>query len=484
MPPSRASVGKRKGRDPELSQLLKLVLEKLGSEDTDSSDMLSDTEDSGPNSSRPRNAFPPVKRRKNGKAPASATPRQASSPPAQVTPTEIPVPTVAAPPVPQGSSEGTTMTPALGVEEVLSNIKKSLASLAPAMQPGVPPAPLPGVPTPAVQPLPSNTPQAPVQQAQVQDSSRQALLEVSRLLASITGPASNPPPPTTQWNANDSLQNSLSELKRQVEALAAAHSSNPSQVSSNSTSVTPTPSTVITATPSVSNVLPNIIKVPGQDNSAKEGTTDALLSRLGKLTAHVSAEVKEKNCKGEVVDMFSLIRARRREVDAKDKEAKSSSSGDRKPKVEGNITNWLFGFNVFMSVLLERKPELGISSIYYANKILKAQHTYGGSAWLDYSRDFRWAKVEDPSIGWDQTEVNVWLECVNNKVPGRQPFRSQFSGEKKGSCWAFNRKVFSCHAGSCKFGHNCSFCGHPSHPEFKCIKKSKEKGRDASKPSN
>ncbi|KAJ1141757.1 hypothetical protein NDU88_008085 [Pleurodeles waltl] len=221
--------------------------------------------------------------------------------------------------------------------------------------------------------------------------------------------------------------NKSSTGAKPVDALAAAHTSIPSQVASKSPSVTPTQSAVNTATPLVSNVVPEIIKVPGKDNSAKEGTTDALLSRPGKLAAHVSAEVKEKIWKGEFVVIFSLIRAKRREVDIKDKEAKSPSSGDKKPKVEENITNWLFGVNVFMSVLLEKKPDLGISLIYYANKILKAQHTYGGSAWLEYDRDFRWTKVEDPSIGWDQTEVNVWLECVYNKVPWRQPFRTQYS---------------------------------------------------------
>ncbi|KAJ1195271.1 hypothetical protein NDU88_004552 [Pleurodeles waltl] len=159
---------------------------------------------------------------------------------------------------------------------------------------------------PAALPLPPTTPLAPKKQAQVQDSSRQALLEVSRLLASINGPASNPPPPTTPWNSNDFLQNSLTELKRQVDAPAAAHTSVPSQASSNSPCVTQTPSSVITAPPLVPNVLYNIIKVPGRDNSAKEGTTNALLSRP------------------------------------------------------------------------EKKPDLGTSLIYYANKILKAQHTYGG----------------------------------------------------------------------------------------------------------
>ncbi|KAJ1107667.1 hypothetical protein NDU88_005057 [Pleurodeles waltl] len=204
MPPSKASAGKRKERDPELSRLLKMVLEKLGNDDTDSSDVASDNEDNGAKSSRPRQShvapravFLPVKRRNKGKAPASAPPMQASilgvSPLEQVAVPEIPVPAVCAQPELQGKREGATMSMGLGVAEVLANVRKSLASLAPATVPGVLPTPLPGVPTPAALTLAPPTPQVPTQQTQVQDPSRQALLEVSRLLASINGQASNPP---------------------------------------------------------------------------------------------------------------------------------------------------------------------------------------------------------------------------------------------------------------------------------------------------
>ncbi|KAJ1141598.1 hypothetical protein NDU88_007926 [Pleurodeles waltl] len=156
----------------------------------------------------------------------------------------------------------------------------------------------------------------------------------------------------------------------------------------------------------------NIIKTPAPDEVTG---SDTLLSRPGTLAAHVASEFKEKIWKGDFVDIFSLVRAKRREIESKDKDAKASSYTDKKTKIEENITNWLFGFNVFMSLMLEKKPEIGMSMIFYANKILKAHHMYGGNAWLEYDRDFRWAKVEDPDIGWDQTEVNVWLECVNNK---------------------------------------------------------------------
>ncbi|KAJ1165284.1 hypothetical protein NDU88_005712 [Pleurodeles waltl] len=343
---------------------------------------------------------------------------------------EPPAPVAAPSPVTQGT------TPVLGLEEVLADIRKSLASLAPAAQAGAPPASLTGVAlpaaVPAALPVPPPASKVPEHLAPVQDTSRQTLLEVSRLLASIGTPPVDSPPPTMPWVADDFLQNTLNELKWQVDALSAAHTTN-LQASVLSQSVTLTPGAVVASPPIVQNVQPGPSKVPVQDNSTKEGTSDAVLSRPGKLTAHVAAEVKEKIWKGEFVDIFLLIRAKRREAESKDKEPKSSFFGERKPRVEESITNWLLGFNVFMSVWLEKKPELASSLIYYANKILKAQHTYGGYAWLEYDRDFRWARVEDPSIGWDQTEVEVWLECVNNKVSGRHPFRTQAHSERKGS---------------------------------------------------
>ncbi|KAJ1207118.1 hypothetical protein NDU88_002510 [Pleurodeles waltl] len=51
---NRNKVGKRKGRDPELSQLLKLVLAKLGNGDSDSGKATFDTETNCTESVRPR----------------------------------------------------------------------------------------------------------------------------------------------------------------------------------------------------------------------------------------------------------------------------------------------------------------------------------------------------------------------------------------------------------------------------------------------
>ncbi|KAJ1120605.1 hypothetical protein NDU88_008767 [Pleurodeles waltl] len=81
-----------------------------------------------------------------------------------------------------------------------------------------------------------------------------------------------------------------------------------------------------------------------------------------------------------------------------------------------------------------KKPELGISMICYANKILRAHHMYGGNSWLEYDRDFRWAKVEDPAIGWDQTEKSMLVSTWSMKQSGserKQRDRKQSGSERK-----------------------------------------------------
>ncbi|KAJ1127729.1 hypothetical protein NDU88_006122 [Pleurodeles waltl] len=212
MPSNKASAGKRKGRDPELSQLLKLVLAKLGNDDSDSSDAASNNDVSGTSNSRPRRspvalraAFCPKKPRNKGRAPApQSSPTVVTSPEQSPTPETL-VPSSSAASEHLVGGEIVITTQGQGVADVLADIRKSLASLfAPSMRPVVPPSPLPIISVSAALTSVSPTPQVPTQATQVQDPTRQALLVVSRLQATINVPASNPLP-TTPWNSNDSL---------------------------------------------------------------------------------------------------------------------------------------------------------------------------------------------------------------------------------------------------------------------------------------
>ncbi|KAJ1179964.1 hypothetical protein NDU88_005192 [Pleurodeles waltl] len=214
----------------------------------------------------------------------------------------------------------------------------------------------------------------------MQDATTQALLAVSQLLANFNTSAI-PAQPISPWSSNDGFQNSVAELKHQIEVIAAARSVTPAHTEVVGPCVTPAPG----AQPPAPSATEKSKVTELNNNTSVGGVTavvagqDTLLSRPGKFAAHVGSDVKEKIRKGEFVDIFSLIRAKGREMEVKDKEVNTASHSDKKPKVEEIITNWLFGFNVFMSVMLEKKPELGISMICYANKILKAHHMYGGN---------------------------------------------------------------------------------------------------------
>ncbi|KAJ1128554.1 hypothetical protein NDU88_006932 [Pleurodeles waltl] len=187
-----ASASKINGKDPVLSQLLRLVLEKLGREEAGEVLGSPFRDVGGDRSIRPKRshvapsaAFPPVKRKRNGKTPAPAsstqTPNAVASPPVHIDLPEPPALVAAPSPMTQGVAVNTYAPPVPGLEGVLADIRKSLASFAPTSQSGTPPAPLPVVALPAAVPaaLPVTppTPKAPEHQAQVQDPSRQTLLE-------------------------------------------------------------------------------------------------------------------------------------------------------------------------------------------------------------------------------------------------------------------------------------------------------------------
>ncbi|KAJ1080138.1 hypothetical protein NDU88_000358 [Pleurodeles waltl] len=138
-----------------------------------------------------------------------------------------------------------------------------------------------------------------------QDLTTQTLVSVSQMLANLTVPVPTPPP-TTPW-ASDPLQNSVLELKRQVDALVAARNVPSLQVA--------------TSGPSVSQALGSLSQTPpgGKEHGkvieqgvntivtpAEVTGAGTLLSRPGKLAAHVASEIKEKIWKGDFVDIFSL----------------------------------------------------------------------------------------------------------------------------------------------------------------------------------
>ncbi|KAJ1202947.1 hypothetical protein NDU88_006742 [Pleurodeles waltl] len=321
MAANRVRGGKRKGTDPDLAQLLKLVLAKLGGGDSEGEAAPSDGDDGEVRASRPRRAnvappeaFPPVKRR--NKKQTGETVVQQPTPQAVMTPPPPPVielvtvvtPSIAAaaPSEEIAGHHAGVRSSSTGVEAMLADIRRSVAALA---------APASDVPTQALPIAQGVAPgaSAVTEQGQAagahpgasQDLTTQTLASVSQMLANLTVPVPTPHP-TTPW-ASDPLQNSVLELKRQVEALVAARNVPSLQVATSGPSVSQAPGP-LSQTPPGGKEHGKVIEQGGNTivTPAEVTGADTLLSRPGKLAAHVASE-KENIWKGDFVDIFSLL---------------------------------------------------------------------------------------------------------------------------------------------------------------------------------
>ncbi|KAJ1137693.1 hypothetical protein NDU88_004091 [Pleurodeles waltl] len=174
-----------------------MVLAKLGNDDSDSDDAASDNEVTGVSSGppkrshvAPRVAFPLLKCRTKGKA-------QVMHPFPTIVPTseqspvpESLVPSVSAVPEQSVRAEIASTAPRFGVADVLADIRKSLASLsAPSTVPGVSRPLMSVISTSTALSLVSPAPQVTAPVTQANDPTAQALVEISRLLATIGGGA-------------------------------------------------------------------------------------------------------------------------------------------------------------------------------------------------------------------------------------------------------------------------------------------------------
>ncbi|KAJ1152248.1 hypothetical protein NDU88_005024 [Pleurodeles waltl] len=215
-----------------------------------------------------------------------------------------------------------------------------------------------------------------------------------------------------------------------------------------------------------------------------------ICSEHEQLGLHVPVEVREKIWKGAYIDIFDLLvdKAENEEV-RRCKECAHSREcghGPQRRRVEESLSNWVRAFSIYQAILAERFSGLTAQLACYQNWIVGAHDEYGGTAWKEYDNEFRRIKAYKPSLAWDQIHIITWLHYTNcTQGPGQQPFHgpagmgsgaSGGTGAKKGACWDFNRRTCSRSPGTCRFKHCCSFCGQASHPEFKCFKKSRDKG--------
>lgn len=135
----------------------------------------------------------------------------------------------------------------------------------------------------------------------------------------------------------------------------------------------------------------------------RKETLPCTLSLLG---FHLSTGIKEKNWRGEFLDLLSLLPSSKefiQKAGGKDDKAEE----DRRRPINKNFINRLQAFLIFASVLCERHPEKITGLFQHLDIILEAYKNFEGTAWFIYDESFRQKLAVHPILQWG-TKVN-WL---------------------------------------------------------------------------
>lgn len=105
------------------------------------------------------------------------------------------------------------------------------------------------------------------------------------------------------------------------------------------------------------------------------------------LGSHLALSVKGKIWKGEFVDMFNLLQVEPEPVLKLGDPIKDSET-TKKGKIDKNWMNWLNGFVIYASVLLQMYPNKAIALFKSLDFFYRAFRDYNEPAWSSYDEYF------------------------------------------------------------------------------------------------
>ena len=164
----------------------------------------------------------------------------------------------------------------------------------------------------------------------------------------------------------------------------------------------------------------------------------------------------------------------------------NTNSGVGRKREILNVGEWTDAMLIYLSLVIQKHPELTLPLIKYCTMIREASSRFGTRGALAYDKHFRMKMAVNPSRRWDMMDNEAYLLLLMPQTlsqrgqsynpqkqggplpPGQGgPFRRGRGGTTltPGVCWQYNKD--QCSRQNCKFPHKCSFCGKP-HPQSKC----------------
>ncbi|OWF39199.1 hypothetical protein KP79_PYT25200 [Mizuhopecten yessoensis] len=223
----------------------------------------------------------------------------------------------------------------------------------------------------------------------------------------------------------------------------------------------------------VEQAMNNITGTPAHDIS-----TPIMSSVSRPLDMHVDTRTKQKIWADQYVDFGSLLSTNGSEqfnITVTDNTL--ALIPKTKPVAIKSMDHWISAFQVFVTVVVQAKPELAGPLMKYANIIQHISRKAGDLAANHYDVNFRKCRQAAPhQLPFDQVNQELFLEAMTYNLARKgQPSQNEHEqGHAQGKstqgkvCFAFQRKGV-CNRQHCVFKHLCKTCGGP-HSFRKCSK--------------
>ena len=188
------------------------------------------------------------------------------------------------------------------------------------------------------------------------------------------------------------------------------------------------------------------------------------------MTVHVPKDLIQKVWSGEFVNLSLLLRKGQEQSSASTfslNERGEIEVKKRPSKAIDNIHDWTDAFLIFISIMIQKFPEMSADLLQYLSLIREAEsRSHGSKAWLTYDERFRMRQALYPQ-SWAKINMDLWLRSMTWQA-SFQPSSTTTTPKSNhtlqpissGLCFKFNSAA-GCSFRRCKYDHLCSACRGP-----------------------
>ncbi|XP_060583392.1 uncharacterized protein LOC132739660 [Ruditapes philippinarum] len=123
---------------------------------------------------------------------------------------------------------------------------------------------------------------------------------------------------------------------------------------------------------------------------------------------------------------------------------------------------WHNAYPIFVSVFLEKSPELGPALMKHSSTVQNLAKLAGTYAAIKYDTQFRKLREECPTTTpWDMPNMELYNKAITDGLSFQQKFRpgqrgqtnNLFRGKRTQTCNLYNEGI--CYRNNCRFQHIC-----------------------------